>query len=157
MDAKRQKPQDPKVEALREEGSLNPRPQDVTDPEFQDHEFFDPRDLVQVKYEMVRRVRTEGRTVTEATRAFGFSRPTFYLAKSALEEEGLPGLIPKKRGPRGGHKVTPEILEFIREEREKNPSIRTQKLLKLIGERFGLTVHRRTMERSVERSKKKRG
>ena len=157
MDAKRQKPQDPKVEALREEGSLNPRPQDVTDPEFQDHEFFDPRDLVQVKYEMVRRVRTEGRTVTEATRAFGFSRPTFYLAKSALEEEGLPGLIPKKRGPRGGHKVTPEILEFIREEREKNPSIRTQELLKLIGERFGLTVHRRTMERSVERSKKKRG
>jgi transposase len=156
MGAKRQKPQDPKVEALREEGSLNPRPQDVADPAFQDDEFFDPRDLVQVKYEMVRRVRTEGRTVTEATRAFGFSRPTFYVAKSALQEEGLPGLIPKKRGPRGGHKVTPEVLEYIREEREKNPSIRTQELLKLLEDRFGLTVHRRTMERSVERSKKKR-
>jgi hypothetical protein len=52
--------------------------------------------------------------------------------------------------------VTPEVLQFIREEREKDPSIRIPQLLKLIEERFGLTLHRRTMERAVERSKKKR-
>ena len=156
MDAKRQKRQDPKLEALRKQGSLNPRPEDVTDPAFRDDDFFDPRDLVQVKYEMMRRVRSEGHTVTEATKAFGFSRPSFYLAKRALENEGLPGLVPKKRGPRAGHKVTPEVLKLIHEEREKKPSIRIQELLKLVENRFGLNVHRRTVERAVLRSKKKR-
>jgi hypothetical protein len=40
---------------------LNPSPERVTDELFQ--EFFDPRDLVQVKYEMLRRVQTEGQPV----------------------------------------------------------------------------------------------
>ena len=155
MAKKRQESRDPKAESLREQDSLNPKPEDVTDPAFQDDEFFDPRDLVQVKYEMVRRVRTEGRTVTEATRAFGFSRPTFYVAQAALEQEGLPGLIPKKRGPHGGHKITAEVLAFIQEERAKDPSIGPKELLKLIEERFDLTVHRCTMDRALDRLKKK--
>ena len=155
MAKKRQESGDPKAESLREQDSLNPKPEDVTDPAFQDDEFFDPRDLVQVKYEMVRRVRTEGRTVTEATRAFGFSRPTFYVAQAALEQEGLPGLIPKKRGPHGGHKITTEVLAFIQEERAKDPSIGPKELLKLIEERFDLTVHRCTMDRALDRLKKK--
>jgi transposase len=156
MAHKRQKQRDPKVDSLREQGSLNSKPEDVTDAEFQDDEFFDPRDLVQVKYEMLRRVRTEGRTVTEATKAFGFSRPTFYLAQAALEQEGLPGLIPKKRGPHGGHKITPEVLAFIQEERAKDPSIGIPRLVKLVREHFDLTVHRTTMDRAVDRLKKKR-
>ena len=155
MAKKRQKPRDPKVDSLREQGSLNPKPQDVSDAAFQDDEFFDPRDLVQVKYEMLRRVRTEGRTVTEATTAFGFSRPTFYLAQAALEQEGLPGLIPKKRGPHGGHKITAEVVAFIQEERAKDPSIGPNELLKLVEEQFGLTVHRSTMDRALDRLKKK--
>ena len=155
MAKKRQKPRDPKADVLREQGSLNPNPEDVSDATFQDDEFFDPRDLVQVKYEMLRRVRTEGRTVIEATRAFGFSRPTFYLAQAALKQEGLPGLIPKKRGPHGGHKITAEVLAFIQEERAKDSSIGTKELLTLVEEQFDLTVHRCTMLRALDRLKKK--
>jgi hypothetical protein len=79
---------DPKLEALRDGGSLNPRPQDVSDPLFANDSFFDPRDLVQVKYEMLRRVQNEGHSVTGAATAFGFSRPSFYQALSALEQGG---------------------------------------------------------------------
>lgn len=152
----KEKRPDPKAEALRQQGALNPKAEEVTDPLFQEDPFYDPRDLVQVKYEMVRRVRSGDRSVTAATRAFGFSRPMFYRARSILNREGLPGLTPKKRGPRSGHKVTPEILNFIEQERKKNPSIRTRELLALVQERFGVTVHRRTMERALDRLKKKR-
>ena len=40
---------------------------------------------MQVKYEMVRKVRAGGVPVTEAAAAFGYSRPAYYAAASALE------------------------------------------------------------------------
>jgi hypothetical protein len=69
-------PLDSKGESLRQQGVLNPHPEKVADPLFQGSEFFDPRDLVQVKYEMLRRVRVEHATVTEVTQAFGLSGDT---------------------------------------------------------------------------------
>jgi hypothetical protein len=58
------RPDDPKAAALRAAGALHPRPQSVRDQAFAgEHEFFDARDRVQVKYEMLRRHRVEGRPV----------------------------------------------------------------------------------------------
>ena len=65
------KPPDPKAHALRQRGSLNPRPETVADPLFATSDFFDARDLVQVKYEMVRRVRVDGQPVSRSAAAFG--------------------------------------------------------------------------------------
>ena len=66
----------------------------MTDPAFNGaNTFFDPEDLVQVKYEMLRRVREDGQAVTQASAAFGFSRPSFYEAQVAFERAGLPGLV----------------------------------------------------------------
>ena len=147
---------DPKLEALREQGTLNPRPREVTDPLFANDSFFDPRDLVQVKYEMLRRVQSESHSVTGAATAFGFSRPSFYQAQSAFEEGGLAGLVPHKRGPKQAHKLTDEVLAFIGETRQKDPSMRTTELVRLIQERFGTQVHPRSIERSLLRHPKKR-
>ena len=63
-----------KGEALRANGTFNPRAARVTDALFVKEDFFDARDLVQVKYEMLRRVREEGMNVVQAAAAFGFSR-----------------------------------------------------------------------------------
>ncbi len=93
-------PPDSKGEALRQQGVLNPHSQKVADSLFLHSEFFDPRDLVQVKYEMLRRVRVEGASVTEVTQAFGFSRPVFYQAQVLYHRASLPGLIPQRPGPR---------------------------------------------------------
>jgi len=147
---------DRKERALDENGVLNPKPEGVTDKRFGTEEFFDPRDLVQVKYEMVRRVRTEGATVTETADAFGFSRPTFYHAQRALEEEGLPGLLPKRPGPKGARKLTEEVMAFVEELLEQGPGLDSKELARRVGDRFGLSVHRRSIERALVRREKKR-
>jgi transposase len=147
---------DPKVEALRQQGTLNPRPRAVTEALFVKGGFFDARDLVQVKYEMLRRVQAEGKSITDAAAAFGFSRPSFYQAQVSFEQDGLGGLVPHKRGPKQAHKLTHEVLTFISESRQKDPSIRTAELARLIHDRFGTTVHPRSIERSLLRYQKKR-
>ena len=149
-------PNDPKRAALREQGTLNPRPGEVTDPQFAKDSFFDPRDLVQVKYEMLRRVQSEGHSITGAATAFGFSRPSFYQAQSALAEGGLAGLVPHKRGPKQAHKLTDQVLAYILSTRQQEPSVRTTELVRLIQARFGTKVHPRTIERSLKRHQKKR-
>ena len=146
---------DAKFEALQQQGTLNPRPKQVRDELFLQDEFFDRRDLVQVKYEMLRRVQAEGQSVTDASANFGFSRPSFYQALSAFEQDGLAGLVPHKRGPKQAHKLTQEVLTFIGEMRQKEPSVRLSDLVKLIQERFGIRVHPRSIERSLLRHQKK--
>jgi transposase len=147
---------DAKLQMLQQQGTLNPRPKDVRDELFLKDEFFDARDLVQVKYEMLRRVQTEGKSVTDAAANFGFSRPSFYQALSAFEQDGLAGLVPQKRGPKQAHKLTEEVITFINETRQKEPSIRLADLVTLIEERFGTKVHPRSIERSLLRHQKKR-
>ena len=144
--------EDPKLAALRAERSLNPRPAAVADEAFRESEFLDARDLVQVKYEMVRRVRVEGEPVSRAARAFGFSRPSFYQARAALEAGGLAALVPARPGPRRAHKLTGEVVAFARERLEADPSLRSAELATQIAERFGVRVHPRSVERALARA-----
>ena len=146
---------DPKLETLRRSGTLNPRPEDVTDELFRANEFFDARDVVQVKYEMLRRVEKEGRPITEAASAFGFSRPSFYQAQLAFEQNGLAGLVPHKRGPKQAHKLTSKIIDFLQQLRQEDPSLGSAELVGRIKKRFGVIVHPRTIERGLARHQKK--
>jgi transposase len=145
---------DVKAQALERQGVLNRKAEHVEDALFREEEFFDARDLVQVKYEMVRRVRAEGEPISKTARAFGVSRVSFYQAQQALEREGLAGLVPKKRGPRGKHKMTADVMRFLVEERGKDPSIRKEDLCVMVKDRFGLSVHPRTIERALQQQKK---
>ena len=151
----RGKPSDSKIRALAECGCLNPQPQRVNDPLFRQDPFFDARDLVQVKYEMLRRVSDDGLSVTAAVAAFGFSRPTYYQAQEAFAQEGLPGLVPRKRGPREGHKLTDEVVIFLLEQVQREGDLPAGELARRVGERFGAVVHPRSVERAMVRYKKK--
>ena len=152
--AKKTKP-DPKDLALRQQGSLNPHPEQVTDELFLTNEFFDARDLVQVKYEMLRRVDNEGQPVSRSAAAFGFSRPSFYQAQAAFQQGGLPALMPHKRGPKEAHKLTTEVLAFVRQMRQEDSSLRPADLAIRVQEKYGITVHPRSIERALVRSQKK--
>lgn len=143
-----------KQRRLRQQASLNPRPEAVSHPLFRGSEFFDPHDLLQVKYEMLRLVSVEKRPVSEAARLFGFSRPSFYQAQTAFAQAGLAGLIPQKPGPRGGHKLTPAVMEFLTEARVAEPSLRPERLASLVKKNFGVQVHPRSIERQFMRQKK---
>ena len=151
----KQKPS-PKHAALAESGSLNARAGAVIDPAFAQGGFFDPHDLVQVRYEMLRRVSAEGLSITEAVARFGLTRPTFYKAQADFARAGLVGLLPAKRGPHGPHKVTVEVMRFVEQVRQSEPALDGPALTERIAQQFGLAVHRRTVERALERSKKKR-
>jgi transposase len=148
-------PKDGKAEALRRRSTLNLRAGRVADPLFLDSDFFDARDLIQVKYEMVRRVRAEGQTISHSAAAFGMSRPTFYQAQSALERGGMAALVPKKPGPRRAHKLDTEVVDFLRRLRAEDASLRPAELAERVLERFGRKVHPRSVERALARREKK--
>lgn len=80
-----------KTEVLRQQGALHPHPNLVHDDAFRQSEFFDARDLVQVRYEMLRRHQIDGKTVTAVAGAFGVSRQAFYTTEAAFEKMGIPG------------------------------------------------------------------
>ena len=61
----------------------------------------------------------------------------------AFEEEGMQGLLDEKRGRRGPLKVTPEINEYIRSAQHLSGT----DLSLEVAERFGVVLHRRTLER----------
>ncbi len=147
---------DPKVEALRVDGALNRHADQVKDPVFGAHEFFDARDLVQVKYEMLRRVEIDAQPVTPTAAAFRLSRPSFYQAQRAFQQRGLAGLLPKKRGPHGGHKLTAAIVTFLQQARARDASLRPVDLAQHVADRFAITVHPRSIERALARQEKKR-
>jgi transposase len=138
------KPQ--KLEALREEGTLNATPDGVHDAKFQESEFFDPHDIVQVKYEMLRRVSVENASVSAATEEYGVSRPTFYQTKASFEKGGVAGLAPQKRGP---HKLRGPALAFVQQQLVAGEPVRARELAKLVRQKFDINIHPRTIERAV--------
>ena len=148
---------DPKSRALYRHGVLHPHPERVSNPLFDSHPFFDPRDLVQVKYEMLRRVHVDGRSVSEAAVAAGLSRPTFYSVRAAFEDEGLPGLLPAKKGPRRAHKLTDDILALLEEWRRAEPDLDGAAMAERLRQQRDLAVHPRSIQRALDRRRKKKG
>ena len=138
-----------KADALLEEGTWNASPEKVRDPKFQESEFFDPRDVVQVRYEMLRRVLVEAASVTEAALEYGVSRPTYYQARANFDEAGIAGLVPRKRGPRGPHKLRGELLTFLEQRVIAGEPLRARDLAARVRREFGLDVHPRTIERAL--------
>lgn len=146
---------DPKLQSLVAQGTLNPRAADVHDPAFVDSGFFDPRDLVQVKYEMLRRVQAEGHSVAAAAERFGVSRPTFYKAQADFAREGLAGLLPDKRGPHGPHKLTTKVMAFVAKILDEDPTLGAAAIAERVERELGVHVHPRSIERALARAKKK--
>ena len=151
------RPADPKSAALRAAGALHPHPEAVRDEAFSRHEFFDRRDRVQVKYEMLRRHRLEGRPVTEVAGAFGVSRQAFYKAETAFRSSGIPGLLPRRRGPQRAHKCSDEVLDFVEQWRLSPAAEREERdVVEAVRRRFGVRLHPRSIQRALTRRKKKR-
>jgi transposase len=146
--------QDPKSQALARDGALNPHPEAVRDALFTGNPFFDPKDLLQVRYEMVRRHLADGIPISEVATAFGVSRPTFYKTQTTLAETGLGGLLPRQRGPKGGHKISAEVLAFVADLKAATPKLTTAECLSAIEAHFDVKIHRRSLERALVRKKK---
>jgi transposase len=151
-------PDQEKRRALRAARALNPQPQAVQDDLFRSgNPFFDPEDLVQVKYEMLRRVRQEQRSVTEAARLFGFSRFAFYQTLRVFESRGLPGLLRQPPGPRRRHKLDVEAVAFLRQQLMEHPELSSAQLADRLKQDRGVQVHPRSIERALKAERVKGG
>ena len=102
-----------KIDILKENGTFNADSNSVKADDFLHGIFFDPNDLVQVKYEMLRSVEKKESSISEAAEKYGLSRQTYYVNKAAIESGGLAALIPKKTGPKDGYKLKDEGRRFI--------------------------------------------
>ena len=145
-----------KRQALEASGTFNPRSAKVRHPLFQQSEFFDPQDLLQLKYETLRALKTEGYSIAKASSDFGLSRPTIYQAQAIFAEKGVEGLLPHKTGPKHPRKLTPEVRQHLQELEKALPEIGAAELARRVRQRFNVTLHPRTIEKAL-RGKAKRG
>jgi transposase len=148
-------PRDNKLVALAAYGAVNPHPEAVTDALVAASAFLDARDLVQMRYEMVRRVQVDGQAVSQVAAAFGVSRQTVYQIQEAFRQAGLVGLLPRRRGPQQGHKLRPEVVAFLVQTRRAPGGVTVSALCQQVQDRFGITAHRRSIERVLTRPVKR--
>jgi len=144
-----------KQHTLHHNGTLNPRPDAVHDVLFHTFDFFDAYDLLQFRYEMLRRVALDGWSVRQATHTFGCSRPVFYHARAAFEYDGLTGLIPRKSGPKDAHQLSADVMAYVMHLLQDTPHLSPQQLTQIIVDHFGRLVHPRSIVRAVARHEKK--
>ncbi len=148
---------DPKCTTLRKYATLNTHPERVGAALFQNHPFFDPRDLVQVKYEMLRQVTHEGQSIWTASANFGFSRVTFYQVQQHFAVQWLYGLLPQLKGPRRAYKLSEQVLQFLLQTLQEDPALRVADLQQRAAQQLGLSVHPRSIERALIQHRKKVG
>lgn len=103
---------------------------------------------------MVRRVEHERKAVQETARLFGVSRPAFYLAQRRWKEGGLVGLLPEKRGPHQGHKLTDQIVQALQDQVQKDPRLTPTQLSEWLQATHGVSAHPRSIRRALARGKK---
>src|ERR1051326_2574893 len=142
-------PPSPKRQALQASGTFNSRHTEVRHPLFQNSDFFDPQDLLQLKYETIRALEHDQYSISKAASEFGLSRPTIYQAQENFQSRGLEGLLPSKRGPKQAHKLTPEVLRHVRELVAAQPELKARELAARVRRRFQVKVHPRTIEKAL--------
>jgi transposase len=145
-----------KLQALKATGTFNPRHDRVRHPLFEKSDFFDPRDLPQLKYETLRALKKEDYSIAQASGEFGLSRPAIYRAHTHFHEHGFEGLMRDKPGPKNPSKLTEAVRQHLRELLAAEPELGARELARRIFERFKVKLHPRTIEKA-SKSEAKRG
>jgi transposase len=149
-------PVTPKRQALQTSGTFNPRADQVRHPLFQQSDFFDAQDLLQLKYETLRALEDGDYSIAQAAREFGLSRPTIYQAQGQFQQGGLEALLPRKRGPHQPHKLTAGVRQYLLELAGSEPAMPPAELARRVRQRFQVTIHPRTIQKALH-PKAKRG
>lgn len=132
--------------ALEAAGLVHPNAELVTAELFDGtNPFFLAEDKVQVKYEMLRASLVGGLSATASAAAHGYSRAAFYLVADSFAERGMAGLVDERRGRKGPLKLSPEIVAFLA---SADAAVSGAELAAEVGRRFGVSLHRRTVERA---------
>ena len=140
-----------KKKFLEQEGLLNPKPERLSHALFKTLDFFDPLDLPQVRYEMIRAARVEKISVTEACRLFGFSREYFYKLERNFMARGYVSVLGSTMGRRPLIALNQEIVNFLVHRKIEEPKLSGEDLRKEIRHLYNVDCSRRTVERIVQK------
>jgi len=142
---------DTKKKFLEQEGLINPKPERVSHPLFETLNFFDPLDLPQVRYEMIRAARVGNISVSEACKLFGFSREYFYKLERSFMARGYVALLGSTMGRRPIIAINQEVVNFIVHRKIEEPKVSGENLRQEIRRLYNVDCSRRTVERTVEK------
>ena len=145
-----------KVASLRAEHCLHPHPERVRACLFQHNVFFDARDALQVKYEMLRQPRVDGAEITSAAVQQGYSRVTWHQCKLRYEVQGIQGLVPRLRGPREGHKLDHELTALLVARKAASPGETSAMLAAWLLGLHGIRMHARSIRRCLQTCRPKK-
>ena len=82
--------------------------------------------------------------------AMPVTRPAFYVTQELFQREGLPGLLPRKRGPKRPHKLSDEAMAGLAQEiQEAGRMLKGEELAALLVRRFGVEAHPRSILRRL--------
>lgn len=116
--------------------------------------FFDPNDLMQVKYEMLRHITTDNWSIIKVTKTFGISLTTCYKLNINFQKLGLSSFVPDKRGPKINLKLTAEIIDFIKHQKSKRV-LTWNEIIIIIKDKFNVNLHLRTAQQVMNNVVKK--
>jgi transposase len=142
-----------KIEILISNGTYNKNYKKITNTKFVTNSFYDPMDIVQVKYEMLKEIIDSKQSIKRISKEFGFSRTSFYKIKEAYESRGLSALIPQKTGPKKPKKLTEFYQEYIDEYIVKNPKASSNEVTEILKKDTGISINKRTVERYRHKKK----
>lgn len=142
-----------KKEILLTNGTFNKNHAKVTKANFRNGGFYDPMDIVQVRYEMIRDADVSTGTIEQVSNEYGYSRASYYHIRDNFENGGMAALIPDKTGPREPRKFTDEIQEYVNDYIGRNPSASSSQIADEIESSKGVTVSKRTVERFRHKKK----
>ena len=126
---------------------LHQSPEQVRDERFlQEDGFFDPKDIVQVKYELLRTCQVEEVDVTAACARFGFSRTTYYKVYDAFLRGGIPALMGRPRGRPKPIKVNELVLGYLISEKAKNPRLPAAEMVAPLRQRYQVELSERMIQ-----------
>lgn len=137
---------------LEKEGFLNPKPDRIVHPLFKTLSFFDPLDLPQVRYELLRCARGGECSVLAACEEFGFSREYFYKLDRTFMERGYVALLGSQVGRRPLIALNQEIVSYVVMEKMKRPKASGDELRKEIEKLYKVECSTRTVERVIEKA-----
>ena len=63
--------------------------------------------------------------------------------------------LPVKRGPKAAHKLTGELLQYLREQAAIEPGVKAEELAWRVCQRHAVTLHPRTIQKALKAKAKK--
>lgn len=138
-----------KKDILRKVGALNKYPEKITNPLFLEHDFFDPFDNVQIKYEMLRANQIDKLKVIHVCKQFNYSREAFYVILRRFKQLGFAGFLETPRQKKSTIMVNQAMIKTIIKRKFEKPDISGSQLADEINNTYHTNYKKRSIEKTI--------